>query len=193
MLLSSFVRQNRMPDFETVAIPHLNDLYRTAIRMVGDPARAEDVIQDVYLQAWKSFDQFEMGTNCKAWLYRILFNSVHHYRRKWFDARLVKEPEDILEAAEAPPSPLPPELSDKHVLAALDRIPEDYRAVVLLADVEEFAYKEVASILRIPIGTVMSRLSRARKLLRRELAGVAESYGIGASYRAEQTQERQRA
>ncbi|MEZ5356429.1 MAG: sigma-70 family RNA polymerase sigma factor [Bryobacteraceae bacterium] len=174
-------------------MPHLNDLYRTAARMVGDRTRADDVIQDVYLQAWKSFDRFEMGTNCRAWLFRILFNSVHHYRRKWFSPRMVKDGEDVLDLAEAPAGPVPERLSDKEILAALDRIPADFRAVVLLADVEEFAYKEVASILDIPIGTVMSRLSRARKLLRRELSEVAPGYGIGVGVTAVSNQEGQRA
>lgn len=194
MFLSAFVRdQSRTSDFETAAMPHLNDLYRAAARMVGDRTRADDVIQDVYLQAWKSFDQFEMGTNCRAWLFRILFNSVHHYRRKWFNARMVKDAEDVLDLAEAPPGPLPEKLSDKDILAALDRIPADFRAVVLLADVEEFSYKEVATILSVPIGTVMSRLSRARKLLRQQLSGVAAGYGIGGLLAAAASQEGQRA
>ncbi len=180
MFLGAFSRDpGRASNFESAAMPHLNEIYRTAVHMVGDRARADDVVQDVYLQAWKSFDRFEMGTNCRAWLFRILLNSVHHYRRKWFDARVVKDGEEVLEMAEAAPGPLPVEISDKDILAALERIPADYRDVVLLADVEEFAYKEVASILSIPIGTVMSRLSRARKLLRRELSAVAGGYGIG--------------
>jgi RNA polymerase sigma-70 factor (ECF subfamily) len=157
----------------------MNDLFRMATRMLADAGKAEDVVQEVYLQAWKSFDRFETGTNCRAWLFRILFNSIHHYRRKWFNLRFVKDGEDVLEFAQAAPLPVGEKLTDKEVLAALDAIPADFRAVVLLADVEEFAYKEVAQILNIPIGTVMSRLSRARKLLREQLAGYAASYGIG--------------
>jgi len=171
-------KQDRSKEFESAALPHLNDLYRTATRLLFDRERAEDVVQEVYLQAWKSFDRFETGTNCRAWLYRILFNTVHHYRRKWFSLRLVKESEELLEVAVAPEPPVPESLTDKEILAALDRIPVDFRSVVLLADVEEFAYKEVAGILSIPIGTVMSRLSRGRRLLREQLVDVAQSYGI---------------
>ena len=170
----------RMAEFEAAALPHLDDLFRTALRMTGDRARAEDAAQEAYLQAWKSFDRFESGTNCRAWLFRILFHCVHHHRRKLFRFPLVKDTEEFLEANLPAPEPVPERLSDQQILAALDRIPSDYRAAVLLVDVEEFAYKDAAGILGVPIGTVMSRLSRGRKLLRTELAEVARSYGIGS-------------
>ena len=170
----------RIADFEAQALPHINDLYRTAQRMTGDPARAEDATQEAYLQAWKSFDRFEPGTNCRAWLFRILFHCVHHQRRKLFRFPLVKETEEFLEANLPAPEPIPERLRDEQILAALDRIPADYRAVVLLVDVEEFAYKDAAEILGVPIGTIMSRLSRGRKQLRTGLAEVAQSYGIGS-------------
>src|SRR4051812_40227820 len=87
-----------MPErFEAEAMPHLNDLFRTATRMVGDKARAEDVVQEVFLQAWKSFARFETGTNCRAWLYKILFHCVNHHRRKWFRFPLLKESEELIE------------------------------------------------------------------------------------------------
>src|SRR5689334_20852953 len=164
--------------FETEAMPHLNDLFRTALRMTGERGQAEDVLQDVYLQAWRSFERFEAGTNCRAWLYKILFHCVSHQRRKWFRFPLLKETEEFLEANLVQPESVPQQLTDEEILAALDETPQDYRAVLLLVDVEEFAYKEVAEILSIPIGTVMSRLSRGRSLLRKRLAGVARSYGI---------------
>ncbi len=110
---------------------------------------------------------------------QILFHCVHHQRRRWFRFPLLKDTEEFLEANLAAPQPLPEKLTDGEIIAALDRISEDFRAVVLLVDVEEFAYKEVAEILRIPIGTVMSRLSRGRKALREQLTAVAASYGIG--------------
>ena len=165
--------------FDQEAMPHMNELFRTASRIVGDRERAEDVVQEVFLQAWKSFDRFEPGTNCRAWLYKILFHCVHHQRRRWFRFPLLKETEEFLEANLVAPEPLPEKLTDADILRALDRISEDFRAVVLLVDVEEFAYKEVAEILKIPIGTVMSRLSRGRKALREQLSAVAASYGIG--------------
>lgn len=167
--------------FEAEAMPHLNDLYRTAIRMSGDRSRAEDILQEVYLEGWKSFARFEPGTNCRAWLFKILFHCVSHQRQKWWRFPLLKDTEEFLELNLTAATPIPDTLTDEDILAALDRIPADFRAVVLLVDLEEFAYKEVAEILSIPIGTVMSRLSRGRKLLREQLRDVARSYGIGKS------------
>lgn len=165
--------------FEAEAMPHLNDIFRTATRILGDRARAEDVAQEVYLQAWKSFHRFEPGTNCRAWLFKILFHCVNHHRRKWFRFPLLKETEEFVEANLPYVEPIPEHLTDDDILSALDRIPTDFRAVILMVDVEEFAYKDAAEILAIPIGTIMSRLSRGRKLLREQLAEVAQSYGIG--------------
>jgi RNA polymerase sigma-70 factor (ECF subfamily) len=172
-------RSPNLADFETEAMPYMNDVFRTALRVLRDSSRAEDVVQEVFLQAWKSFDRFEPGTNCKAWLYRILFHTVNHYRRKWFRLRFFSETEDRYEETLTWAPPLPDRLTDGEILAALDDLPPDFRSVVLLVDVEEFAYKEVAEILQIPTGTVMSRLSRGRKLLREQLADAARAYGIG--------------
>lgn len=168
--------------FEADAMPHLNDLFRTALRMTGERGHAEDVIQEVYLQAWRSFDRFQAGTNCRAWLYKILFHCVSHHRRKWFRFPLLKENEEFLEANLVQPAAVAETITDGEILSALDEIPAEFRAVVLLADVEEFAYKEVAEILSIPIGTVMSRLSRGRGLLRKRLAELARTYGIGKTF-----------
>jgi len=173
-----FRRSARADEFESAALPHMNDLFRTALRVIGNRTEAEDLVQEAYLQAWKSFHRFEPGTNCRAWLYKILFHVIHHHRRKWFNAKLVKEGEEILEDLVAYEPPVPEHLRDAEVLSAFERIPQQYREVVLLADVHELSYKEVALALTIPVGTVMSRLSRGRKLLRRELAAIAEGYGI---------------
>jgi RNA polymerase sigma-70 factor (ECF subfamily) len=164
--------------FELEAMPHLNDLFRTATRILSDRNRAEDVVQEVYLQAWKSFHRFEPGTNCRAWLFKILFHCINHHRRKWFRFPLLKEKEEFLEANLTYAEPIPEHLTDEDILAALDKLPADFRAVVLLVDVEEFAYKDAAEILGIPIGTVMSRLSRGRKGLRDLLEDVAKEYGV---------------
>ena len=174
-----FSNKTRTDDFEAAAMPHMNDIYRTTARLLGNGTGADDVVQDVYLQAWKSFGQFELGTNCRAWLFKILFHTVRHYRRKWLNVRMVKESDEILEHTAAGSPPLPEHITDEELLAALAEIPQDFRAVVLLIDVEEFSYKEAAGILDVPIGTVMSRLSRARRLLRERLADLAPSYGIG--------------
>jgi RNA polymerase sigma-70 factor (ECF subfamily) len=174
-----FSQKPRTEDFEAAALPHLGDIYRTAARLLADNTRADDVVQDVYLQAWKSFHKFEPGTNCRAWLYKILFHTMQHYRRKWLNARMAKESEELIEQTVAWTPPVPEHITDEQILAALDEVPPDYRAAVLLVDVEEFAYKDAAGILNVPIGTVMSRLSRGRRLLREKLADAARSYGIG--------------
>ena len=135
-------------------------------------------MQEVYYQAWKSFDRFDSGTNCRAWLYRILFHCVNHHRRRWFRFPLLKETEEFLETNLVYTPPVNETLTDGAILKALDELAADYKAVVLLVDVEEFSYKEAADILSVPIGTVMSRLSRGRKMLREKLTDVARSYGI---------------
>ena len=145
---------------------------------MGDRARGEDLVQEVFLQAWKSFNRFEPGTNCRAWLFKILFHCANHSRRKWFRFPLLKPAEEFLESNLAFTPSIPDRLTDGEILAALDRIPADFRSVVLLVDVEEFSYKDAAEILSVPIGTVMSRLSRGRKLLREQLGEVARTYGI---------------
>ena len=169
---------NRAADFEREAMPYSRDLYRTALRLVQDAGKAGDAVQETYLLAWKSFDRYERGTNCKAWLYQILFNVVRHERRTWFKWITDRE-EDAADAVLIAPQPVPSELADQEILGALDRIPQQFREVVLLVDVEEFSYKEAGEMLRVPIGTVMSRLSRGRGLLRGELVSVARAYGIG--------------
>lgn len=173
-----FGRTTRVEDFESAALPHLNELFRTALRVVGDRSEAEDLVQETYLQAWKSFHRFERGTNCRAWLHKILVHVIHHHRRKWFNMKLVKESEDVLEETLAYEPPVPEHINDEEVLMAFEQIPQQYREVVMLADVQELSYKEIAEALSLPVGTVMSRLSRGRKLLRKELSRFAEEYGI---------------
>lgn len=169
-------------DFEAAALPHLADLYRSASLLVWDSSEAEDLVQEVYLEAWKSFHRFEPGTNCRAWLFKIMFYRLHHLRRRLLKASKVEALASLAEEDNivAEP-PVPQEIRDEDILSSLKKVPIDYREVVLMADVEEFSYKEIAETMRVPLGTVMSRLSRGRKLLRRELAELAKSYGIGTS------------
>jgi RNA polymerase sigma-70 factor, ECF subfamily len=174
-----FHSKTRVEDFEVAAMPHLADLYRSASLLVQNSPEAEDLVQEVYLEAWKSFHRFEPGTNCRAWLFKILFHRLHHLRRRLIKASKVEgfaNPADQDNLMAEPP--VPQEIRDDDILLALAKVPSDFREVVLMADVQEFSYKEIAEILKIPLGTVMSRLSRGRGLLRQELAGVAGSYGI---------------
>ena len=151
------------------------------MRQLRDEAVAEDVLQEAYLKAWKSFHQFRKGTDCRAWLFRIMFNCIYDHHRQWFNTKTVGEPEDRLEAHFPHAPPIPDGLTDDDIVSAVQSLSANYREVVLLADVEEFSYKEIAEVLDLPMGTVMSRLSRARRNLRGILAGVAKSYGIGRS------------
>ncbi|MBK9163633.1 MAG: sigma-70 family RNA polymerase sigma factor [Acidobacteria bacterium] len=174
--------ENTPEIFEAEAMQHINDLYRTALRLTRNRIDADDLVQETYMQAWKSFDQYEPGTNCRAWLYKILFNKYDHHRRKMITrAKYVTEADDLVFELSPGTEPVPETLTDREVIEALNALPEHYRSVVLLADVHEFDYKEVAEILQIPIGTVMSRLSRARTRLRQALAATAVAYGIGTA------------
>ena len=166
--------------FEAQAMPLLPDLYRAALRLTRNPADAEDLVQEAYLRAYRGFHQFEQGTNLKAWLYRILTNQfINVYRKRQREPQTV--PEEEIEdwylynrlAREAPDSSAEAlvleSMPDEDVQAAVEALPEQFRAAVLLADVEGFSYKEIAEILDIPIGTVMSRLHRGRRALEKAL------------------------
>lgn len=169
----------RLEEFEAAAVPHLAALYRSAKLLAPNLADAEDLVQEVYLEALKSFHRFEAGTNCKAWLFKIMFYRLHHLRRRIAKTRREEgfASQAEMDNVSAEP-PVPEEIRDEEILAALDKVPPAFREIVLMADVEEFSYKEIADALRVPLGTVMSRLSRGRRLLRQELAQVARSFGI---------------
>ena len=127
--------------------------------------------------AWQSFDRYQRGTNCRAWLFGILFNVIRHEKRSWLKW-LTSANENLAATQLVAPQPVPDHLTDREILAALDQLPIQFRAVLLLVDVEELNYQEASEILRVPIGTVMSRLSRARKVLRGQLAHLARAYGV---------------
>ena len=167
--------QQRMQVFETEALGLADQLFRVAFRLLRDRARAEDLVQETYLQAWRSFHRFELGTNLRAWLYKILFNVYYSGQRKE-RLQLVPAEETLAETIAYDP-PTPQRVTDEEVLAALERLPRDFQIPLLLADVEELSYREIADVLEIPLGTVMSRLHRGRKLLRTELAGYARNAG----------------
>jgi RNA polymerase sigma-70 factor (ECF subfamily) len=165
--------------FEAETLPHRGVLYQSAYSLMGNRMEAEDVVQDTYLQAWMSFDAFEPGTNCRAWLFSILFNKIRHYRRKWtFRMKLTDDPKTFERTTNFPAEPLCDELTDPDVLAAFRKLPLNFAEFVLLADVQEFSYKEIADTIGCPLGTVMSRISRGRALLRDSLNEIAIQRGI---------------
>ena len=178
--------------FSEQAMPLMDGLYGAALRMTRNPADAEDLVQETYLKAYRAFHTFQQGTNLKAWLYRILTNTyINTYRAKKRrpDETDLDEVEDLylyrrlggLEGATAGRSAeeeLLEHLTSDEVKEALEALPEQFRMAVLLADVEGFAYKEIAEILDIPIGTVMSRLHRGRKAMQKQLYDYAAARGL---------------
>lgn len=177
--------------FQREAVPHLDALYGTALRMTKSESDAEDLIQETMLKAFRYFDKYEQGTNCKAWLFKIMTNTfINRYRKKQKRKEFLIDDDfrPLQERAEAPEhTPFHENYdSEEHlyfkmfgdeVKRALEEIPVDFRMVVLLADLQDFAYKEIAEIMDCPIGTVMSRLYRGRRMLQAQLAEYARAQG----------------
>ena len=165
------------PGFETAALPHIDALYRAAASILHSRSEAEDAVQETYLQALKSFHRFTPGTNCRAWLFRILFHVISHQRRKWFGRIIFSEREELEQTA-VYTEPVAEQLTDEELIEAFRKLPQQFAEVVMLADVQEFSYKEIQETLGIPAGTVMSRLSRGRQLLRIHLTACGAQAGI---------------
>ncbi|HEV2488253.1 MAG TPA: sigma-70 family RNA polymerase sigma factor [Candidatus Acidoferrales bacterium] len=170
----------RQDEFDSIAMPHSRSLLRVARRLTLDPGTAEDLVQETLFLAWRGFDQFQRGTNARAWLFRILFNAFYGQGRK-----LRSTPQIIsLDASESDtPAEIPAAISHIDAIEvsnALHQLSEEHRTVLLLGVVEGFTCEEMSRILSIPIGTVMSRLSRARQALRAILAPAARG-SLGAS------------
>ncbi|WP_442781180.1 sigma-70 family RNA polymerase sigma factor [Arthrobacter sp. MMS18-M83] len=184
--------EQRRARFERDAMQYVDQLYSAAMRMARNPSDAEDLVQEAYTKAFSAFHQYKPGTNLKAWLYRILTNTyINLYRKRqreplqsnsdtiedWQLARAESHTSTGLRSAEAEALD---HLPDSDVKSALQSIPEEFRLAVYFADVEGFAYKEISDIMNTPIGTVMSRLHRGRKMLRDLLADYAAERGISA-------------
>jgi RNA polymerase sigma-70 factor, ECF subfamily len=165
----SAARQSMWSAFETEALPHVGNLFRTAMWFERNRDEAEDLVQETLRHALESFDRYTPGTNCRAWLLSILHHVRSNRRRARGRSPIVPNADDTLESTVAFVPPVPQQLTDEDLLGALRRLPEQYQEVIVLSDVDELAYKEIASTLSIPIGTVMSRLHRGRALLREQL------------------------
>lgn len=184
-IADNFVRDDEL--FEREMIPHLKPLFHFALRLSGNEDDANDLVQDTYLKAYRFLGSYERGSNAKAWLFRILKNSfINNYRKVSKEPSKIdyEEAENFLNTGKASYSDSI-DLREKmfrgligdEVSSALNSLPVDFRAVIILCDVEEFTYEEIAQIIDIPIGTVRSRLHRARKMLREKLLGYALSMG----------------
>lgn len=176
-------------DFEAAAMPFVDSLYNTAFRMARNSEDAQDLVQETYFKAYRHYDKFQEGTNFKAWLFKILKNSfINSYRKKQnrplqtdfadiedvFENRLSDE---VAGKIKSPEEELLENVLDEDVQQAMDDLPEDYRMAIVLADLEGFSYKEIAEILEVPLGTVMSRLYRGRKLLEQAMLQYAHEHG----------------
>ncbi len=186
-------------EFESTTMPFLNELFGTAVRLTRNERDAEDLVQETYLKAFKCFDQFERGTNCRAWMYKILTNTfINGYRRSKKERGILERQIDGREEH----TTICPDSADRfsnpertlvqHALSddvkhALDAVPADFRTAVVLCDLEGLSYKEIADAMGTPIGTVMSRLFRGRRLLRQSLEGFAREHGYSALSDAEPT------
>ena len=181
--------EQRTARFERDALPFLDQIYGGALRMTRNPADAEDLVQETFAKAYRAFDTFQQGTNLKAWLYRILTNTYINIYRKNQRGPIINPQEEIhdwemaaehrhtsggLKSAETQALEL---LPNEIISDALAQVPEDFRNAVYMADVEGFSYKEIADIMNVPVGTVMSRLHRGRKALRELLADYARENG----------------
>lgn len=174
-------------DFEREAVPHMDAIFNFALKMTGDSDEADDLVQETYLKAFRFFDKFEKGTNCKAWLFRIMKNTyINKYRKKKKEPDKVdyEEVENFYENVKPSSTDsahlekdLYDNLLDDELSEAINSLPDDFKTVVILCDIEGFTYEEIADFIDVPVGTVRSRLHRARKMLFTKLQKYASERG----------------
>ncbi|MBI4396503.1 MAG: sigma-70 family RNA polymerase sigma factor [Elusimicrobia bacterium] len=188
------MRNARQDEFQTKALPLLDEVYGVALRMTHNPEAAEDLVADAYARAWKNLDQFQPGTNIRAWIYKILTNTyINNYRKKHrepervsLDAydriedfylynRLTQQPRSF---HADPVESVVGQMTNEDFKRALDKLPEEYRAAVILYDLQGLSYQEVAEAMDVPLGTVRSRLARGRKMLQSSLWTHAKEAGL---------------
>ncbi|HET6272490.1 MAG TPA: sigma-70 family RNA polymerase sigma factor [Bacteroidota bacterium] len=189
--MTIFIKNQKQQEFEREALPHMDLLYNYGLRMTNNTADADDLVQETYLKAFRFWDKYEKGTNIRAWLFRILKNSyINRYRRETKEPEMVdyddvqnfyntvrgesSETNDLQET-------LFGNLLDDDVAKAIAALPDDFRTVVILCDIEGLTYEEIAEFVDIPLGTVRSRLHRGRKLLRAQLLDYAKNRGYVAN------------
>lgn len=163
--------------FDRLAFAHFRELRRVALRVCEDRETADDLVQETYLRAWRSFDKFEPGTNCRAWLYRIFFYVRSEYYRSQSRKPLVFSLDYVKESTLPAHTSTSLEVTLEEIRLAFKELPEPFRIAVLLSDVEGLTYREIAEVLNVPLGTVMSRLSRGRRMLRAKLAKLSSKSG----------------
>jgi RNA polymerase sigma-70 factor (ECF subfamily) len=196
VVITMFGRQSKQAalqqSFESEAVPHLDALFATALRLTKSEEDANDLVQETMLKAYRYFDKYQEGTNCKAWLFKIMTNTfINRYRKQQKRREFLVDDDfrPLQDRAEAPAEnpfvgdyvqeeQLYYRLFGDEVKQALEEIPVDFRMVVLLADLQDFAYKEIAEIMECPIGTVMSRLYRGRRMLQSRLVEYARAQGV---------------
>ena len=165
--------RDRKQDFARFAFAHFRELRRVALRVCENRETADDLVQETYLRAWRSFDRFEMGTNCRAWLFRIFFYVRSEYRRTQARQPLIFSLDQVKESTVSWQTNASLDVTLEEVKQTFAELPEPFRIAVLLSDIEGLKYREIAEVLNIPVGTVMSRLSRGRQILRARLATLA--------------------
>lgn len=190
-LLAMFgIRDGRRDEFDRTALVHVPELLRVASRLCGSTDAGEDLLQETYLQAWRSFHRFEPGSNCRAWLYKILLFTYSAQKRQRGRRPLLVDLDAAGETALGVDVATPDTLTKEAVRVAFDQLPEHFRTPVVLVDVEGLTYREAAEAMEVPIGTVMSRLSRGRALLRLELARHAPEPSTRAPHAIDESDKR---